>query len=59
MPDASLVGREREVDLIVRLLDGVHDRGGVVVLEGVAGIGKSTLLAEAQRIAADRDTAER
>ena len=55
MPDASLVGREREVGLIVRLLDGVHDRGGVLVLEGVAGIGKSTLLAEARRVAGERD----
>jgi DNA-binding CsgD family transcriptional regulator len=45
------------VGLIVRLLGDVHARGGALILEGVAGIGKSTLLAEAQRIAGDRDMA--
>ena len=57
MPGSSLVGREQEVGLIVRLLGDVHARGGALVLEGVAGVGKSTLLAEAQRIAGDRDMA--
>ena len=57
MHGASLVGREHEVGLIVRLLGDVHAGGGALVLDGVAGIGKSSLLAEAQRIAGDRDMA--
>ncbi len=49
MPTANvgaLVGRDREVELLARLLEGVR-RGATetVVIEGEAGIGKSRLLA--------------
>src|SRR5262245_8998182 len=54
MAPPSLVGRDREVRLVVDLLDGVRERGATLVLDGVAGIGKSRLLAEARRIARDR-----
>src|ERR1700754_1359812 len=57
MPGAWPVGREHEIGLIGRLLEDVQTGGGALVLEGVAGIGKSALLAEAQRIAGHRDMA--
>jgi predicted ATPase len=49
-----LIGREDEIDAIARLLDGAGQRGGALVLRGDAGIGKSTLLAEASRRASER-----
>jgi DNA-binding CsgD family transcriptional regulator len=40
-----LLGRERERELLDRLLEGVRDgRGGVLVLHGEAGVGKTALL---------------
>jgi DNA-binding CsgD family transcriptional regulator len=48
-------GRKHESDLIVRLLDEIESHGGALVVEGEAGIGKSTLLAEANSIAHDHD----
>ena len=51
----SVFGRKHESDLIVRLLDEIESHGGVLVVEGEAGIGKSTLLAEANSIAHDHD----
>jgi DNA-binding CsgD family transcriptional regulator len=40
-----LVGREREFEVIDRLLDGMHDgHGGVLVMLGDAGVGKTALL---------------
>ncbi|KAF0241531.1 MAG: hypothetical protein FD180_4388 [Planctomycetota bacterium] len=45
-PPAAFVGREAE---LARLLERVEDRGGVVHLEGEAGIGKSRLAAELRR----------
>ena len=50
----SIVGREREQARILRQLDQCHDRGGALILEGAAGIGKSTLLSLARRVAAAR-----
>jgi DNA-binding CsgD family transcriptional regulator len=50
-----VVGRERESGLIVSLLDEVADRGAVLVLTGIAGIGKSTLLEESRSIGDGRD----
>ncbi len=42
-----LIGRERECERIGRLLDAVPERGGALLLQGAAGVGKSALLAEA------------
>ena len=39
----SVFGRKHESDLIVRLLDEIESHGGALVVEGEAGIGKSTL----------------
>jgi DNA-binding CsgD family transcriptional regulator len=42
---APLLGREREREVLDRLLDGAREgRGGVVVLHGEAGVGKTALL---------------
>lgn len=43
----DLIERERELDVLQRLVDGAGaGRGSVVLIEGPAGIGKSGLLAE-------------
>jgi DNA-binding CsgD family transcriptional regulator len=40
-----LIGREREREVLGRLLDGVREgRGGVLVVHGEAGVGKTALL---------------
>jgi DNA-binding CsgD family transcriptional regulator len=49
-----LLGREAETKLLTSLLDGVHSRGGTLVLRGEPGIGKSRLLAETVATARDR-----
>ena len=50
-----LVGRDAEMDVLVRLLDDVAaGRPGVVVLEGEAGIGKTRLARETAETAAAR-----
>src|SRR3981081_87702 len=42
---AQLIGREREREVLDRLLDGVRGgRGGVLVADGEAGVGKTALL---------------
>jgi DNA-binding CsgD family transcriptional regulator len=42
---AQLLGREREREVLDRLLDGVRGgRGGVLVMHGGAGVGKTALL---------------
>jgi hypothetical protein len=49
------VGRGEELDLLARLLAGVGAGvGGSVLVEGEQGIGKTTLLRQALRTAADR-----
>src|SRR5476649_1574890 len=41
----QLIGREREFEVLDRLLDGVRcGRGGVLVVDGEAGVGKTALL---------------
>jgi len=51
---APLVERELELDTVERLLAGARvGSGGAVIVEGPAGIGKSSLLAAARTAAAD------
>lgn len=40
-----LLGRDKELAELGRLLDGVHEQGGALVVRGPSGIGKSALLA--------------
>jgi DNA-binding CsgD family transcriptional regulator len=47
----ELVGRAVETAAIERLLSGVGRRGGVLVVRGEAGMGKSAMLAEARDLA--------
>jgi predicted ATPase len=54
MAELPLVGRERELGVVDDLVDRVRDRGGTLVIRGQAGIGKSALLAAANRRAAER-----
>ncbi|MBO2453815.1 AAA family ATPase [Actinomadura barringtoniae] len=50
----GMVGREAELAGVTALVDGVREgRGGVLLVLGEAGIGKSRLLAEAARHARD------
>ncbi len=55
MRPPPVVGRERESGLLASLFDGVRDHGGALVLTGIPGIGKTTLLEAARRIAGERD----
>jgi DNA-binding CsgD family transcriptional regulator len=51
---AALLEREHEVERVYELLRGVGRRhGGVLVIEGAAGVGKSRLLDEARAAAPD------
>src|SRR3954465_4250270 len=52
-----LVGRLEEQHLVASHLDDVATRGQALVLHGVPGIGKSRLLAEAERTARERGMA--
>jgi len=52
-----LVGRREEQSLLRSLLDDVAIRGQALVLHGEPGIGKSRLLAEAERTARERGMA--
>jgi DNA-binding CsgD family transcriptional regulator len=55
-PATETLGREREIAAMTSLLDHTaHGAGSALLLRGEAGIGKTTLLAEAQRLAAHRD----
>src|SRR5688572_27590824 len=56
-PPDDLLERERELRALGRLLDeAAAGRGGVALIEGPAGIGKSRLLAELRERAAGRLT---
>jgi DNA-binding CsgD family transcriptional regulator len=50
-----LVGRNAEVELLTALLDEINASGSTLVFRGDPGIGKSRLLAEAARLARDRE----
>lgn len=50
-----LIGRRAEVELVTAMLDGIDAAGSTLVLRGEPGIGKSRLLAEAVRLAEQRD----
>jgi hypothetical protein len=50
-----LLGRNAEVELLTALLDEISAAGSTVVFRGEPGIGKSRLLAEAARLAHERD----
>jgi DNA-binding CsgD family transcriptional regulator len=50
----GLIGRDDELARLLVLVDGVHERGGSLVLRGEAGIGKSALLAAASAYARGR-----
>ena len=53
--EISLVGRERELEATGAFFDRVADGdGGVLVVEGPAGIGKSAVLRAAEGLAAER-----
>ena len=53
-----LVGRAREYATIVRLVESLHrGRGGLLVVEGDPGLGKSRLLTELILLAEDRGSA--
>src|SRR5262249_36950373 len=49
-----LLGRDRELARLDRLIEGVPRRGDALVIRGEPGIGKSALLAHAAARAADR-----
>jgi predicted ATPase len=51
---SPLLGRLEEQRLVTTLLDDVATRGRALVLHGAPGIGKSRLLAEAERAARER-----
>jgi DNA-binding SARP family transcriptional activator len=51
----GLVERDRELAVLTEVLDRLADGGhGLLLVEGPAGIGKTRLLEEARRLAADR-----
>jgi len=51
MGHSLLVGRAAERDRLAALVNQVSEHGGVLVLRGEAGVGKSALLAEAVALA--------
>ncbi|MCK9926333.1 AAA family ATPase [Frankia sp. Mgl5] len=55
VPAAQLIGREAETRALDSLVARVPGRGGAIVVRGEAGIGKSALLAELGRRAAETD----
>src|SRR5947208_12251326 len=47
VPAPVLYGREAELGVLADLVEGVRNRGGVLLVRGEPGIGKSALLAAA------------
>ena len=59
LPGGQLLGREREREVLDRLLDGVRGgHGGVLVVHGEAGVGKTALLDYAVEAARQFRTAQ-
>jgi DNA-binding SARP family transcriptional activator len=55
MVDPGLVDRERELAVLADVVDRLHDGShGLVLVEGPPGIGKSCLVGEGRRLAAER-----
>jgi DNA-binding CsgD family transcriptional regulator len=54
---AALYGREREIRALEDRFNGVHDRGGALLIRGEAGVGKSSLLGAAKSLAQARGMA--
>ncbi len=54
MAPGVLIGRERELELLTGLIDHYPPLGGVLLLTGDPGIGKSTLLNHAESQARER-----
>src|SRR5947209_7788241 len=48
-----LIGREAELEILVRLVDCASERGGALVVRGEPGVGKTSLLKAAIRRATD------
>jgi DNA-binding NarL/FixJ family response regulator len=46
-PAALLVGRDNELERLSRIVDGLADHGGALIVRGEAGIGKTAMLAAA------------
>lgn len=55
MRGLSIIGRERELTSLTGMLDDVGERGAALVLTGMAGIGKSTLLEQMRWAATGRN----
>ena len=51
---SAVFGRERDIDVIERLIDGVRCGGAALIIGGEPGIGKSRLLDVAQDLAQER-----
>jgi DNA-binding CsgD family transcriptional regulator len=55
-PGAPLIERDRELSVLAEKLDAaVGGSGGLLLVEGAAGAGKTRLLVEAHRLAEDRE----
>jgi DNA-binding CsgD family transcriptional regulator len=53
-PGRPVIGREREINVVSTFLDLLPDRPAALLVEGEAGIGKSTVWFEAIRLATER-----
>ena len=49
--DAEIIGREEELEALARFIDDIDRRPAGLVLDGEAGVGKTTLWRAAMRMA--------